>query len=156
MGCNDGLKIFLSTSHSLACVACMLHMSCSVFWYLPSCLSSRKLFWGLHKFWGIHCDPSHHVLFGVPERLVHLGDKWHEICDHHLLPYLSKVHFHPCCSTLCPAYCVPACISEFLCWHLVVVAFSIAGGVVGFSMLVGCPVDLGHSESPSLFLQWLY
>ena len=41
----------------------------------------------------ICCDPSHCVLFGVPERLVHLGDKWCKICDHHLLPSLSRVHF---------------------------------------------------------------
>ena len=143
--------------YSLTCVACMLHMSCSVFWYLPSCLSSRKLFWGLHKFSGIHCDLSHRALFGIPERLVHLGGKWHEICGHSLLPSSSKVHFHPCCSTLCPAYCVVACISEFQCWHPVVVAFSIGGGGQwsGFLCIVRCPVDLGHSWSPSLFLQWL-
>ena len=96
-------------------------------------------------FLGINCDPSHCVLFGVPERLVQLGDKCHEIHDHHLLPSLSRVHFHLCCSTLCPAYCVAACVSEFLCWHLVVVAFSITGRQLGSLCTVGHPKDLGHS-----------
>ena len=122
----------------------MLHVSCSAF-YLSSCLFSRKLFLGLHKFSGTCCDLSHHALFGVPERLVHLGDKWHKIHGHHLLPSSLKVHFHPCCSTLCPAYCVAACISEFQCWHLVVVVISITVGQLGFLCTVGCPVDLGHS-----------
>ena len=79
-------------------------------------------------FMGIHCGPNHHELFRVPERLVYWEDKWHGIRDHCLLPSLSRVRFHPCCSTLCLAYCVAAFISEFLCWHLVVVSFLIAGG----------------------------
>ena len=146
---------FSQTLYFLTCVACMLHMFCNVSWYLPSYLSSRILFWGLHKFFGICWGPSHHVLFGVPERPEHLGDKWHKICDHHLLSSLSRVHFHPCHSTLCPAYCVAACVSEFLCWHLVVV-FSIAGGQLGFLCTVECLVDLGHSWSLSLCPQWLH
>ena len=94
---------------------------------------------------GINCGPSHCVLFGVPEGLVHLGDKWHEICDHHQQPSLSGAHFHPCCSSPCLAYCGAACVSEFLCWHLVVVAFSITGGQLASLCTVGHPVDLGHS-----------
>ena len=137
------------TLHSQACVACMLHMFCNVFfWYLPSCLSSKKLFWGLHTFLGICCDQSHRVLFRVPERLVHSGDKWCEICDHHLLPSLSKVHFHPCCSCSLRfrvSMLASCCCSLFNCW-----------GWLGSLCTIGHPVDLGHSWSLSLFLPWLH
>ena len=96
-------------------------------------------------FVGIHCNLSHPELIRVPERPVHLGGKWHKICGHHLLPSSSEVHFHLCCSTPCPVCCVAACVSEFLCWHLVVVVFSIIVGRLGSLCTVGCPVDLGHS-----------
>ena len=79
----------------------------------------------------IHCDLSNRELFRVPERLACLGGRCCEICGHHLLPSLSEVHFHPCCSTPCPICCVAACVSEFQCWHLVVVAFSTTGGQLG-------------------------
>ena len=76
----------------------------------------------------IHCDLNHCELFRVPERLACLGGRWHKLCDHHQLPSLSEFHFHLCCSTLCPAYCVTACVTRSQCWHLVVVVFSIVVG----------------------------
>ena len=76
----------------------------------------------------IHCDPNHHELLGVPERLAHLGGGWCKIHGHHPLSSSSEAHFHPGCSTVCPACCVAACVSRSQCWHLVVVAISTAIG----------------------------
>ena len=101
----------------------------------------------------IHCDLSHHGLFGALVRRVHWVGKWHEIHAHHQLPSSSEVHFHPDCSTPYLVCCVAACVSKFRCWHLVVVIFSVTGVQLGSLCTAGCPVDLGHFLSLSLYLQ---